>query len=148
VELLRRRNCLVYQNSVNAANTSATFTVHAPPGNYRVHCDLPNDLNGNLVKCSDNPTCSFNGGSNDCDSSGWKSCSTTVWAPFRIVSPPTFTNLIIKNADSGLVAGESGGTTLRNHICQTTFQDSTSPRREIFEASVNDFDGADFVCFV
>jgi hypothetical protein len=136
-----------YQNSVNAANTSATFTVHVSPGNYRVHCDLPNDLNGNLVKCSDNPTCIFNGGSNDCASSGWKSCSTTDWAPFRIVSPPTFTNLIIKNADSGLVTGESGGTTLRNHICQTTFQNSTSPRREIFEASVNDFDGADFVCF-
>lgn len=130
-----------YQNSVNSANTSATFTVHAPAGNYRVHCDLPNDLNGNLVKCSGNPTCNYNGGANACV--GWKDCSSNDWAPFRIVSPPTFTSLVIKNADSGVVAGEAGGTTFRNHICQTTFQNTINPpRRVIFEASVNDIDGA------
>jgi len=59
-----------------------------------------------------------------------------------INSLPTFTSLIIKNADSGVVVGQAGGSTSRNHICQSTFQNSTSPRRVIFEASVSDADGA------
>ena len=61
---------------------------------------------------------------------------------FRVNSLPTFTSLIIKNADSGVVVGQAGGSTSRNHICQSTFQNSTSPRRVIFEASVSDADGA------
>jgi len=61
---------------------------------------------------------------------------------FRVNAPPTFSSLIIKNVDGGVVAGESGGTTLRNHICQTTFQNSSSSKKVIFEASVNDLDGA------
>ncbi len=61
---------------------------------------------------------------------------------FRVNSLPTFTSLIIKNADSGVVVGQAGGSTSRNHICQSTFQNSISPRRVIFEASVSDADGA------
>jgi len=61
---------------------------------------------------------------------------------FRINSAPTFISLTIKNADNAVVVGESGGTTVRNHICQTTFQNSTIPRRIIFEANINDADGA------
>jgi len=60
----------------------------------------------------------------------------------RVNAPPTFTSLVIKNANNVVAVGETGGTTLRNHICQTTFQNSTIPRRVVFEASVNDPDGA------
>lgn len=60
----------------------------------------------------------------------------------RVNAPPTFTSLVIKNANNVVAVGETGGTTFRNHICQTTFQNTTIPRRVIFEASVNDPDGA------
>lgn len=60
----------------------------------------------------------------------------------RVNAPPTFTSLVIKNANNVVAVGETGGTTFRNHICQTTFQNTTIPRRVIFEASVSDADGA------
>ena len=41
------------------------------PGDYYLHCDLPNDPQ----KCSGNPNCTYEGGSVDCTSSGWQSCS-------------------------------------------------------------------------
>lgn len=125
-----------YQNSVNAANTSAIFTVHAPPGSYRVHCDLPNDLNGNLVKCSGNPTCTINGGSNAC--AGWKDCSSNDWKPFRINSPPTISNLVIRNSIGTAVAVEAGN---RNHICQSSFANTASPNLVTFEVTLTDPDG-------
>ena len=53
-------------------------------------------------------------------------------------SRPTVTNLLIKNSDGLVVTAESGS---RNHLCQLDFETSSSSRRVIFEADVDDVDG-------
>ena len=65
------------RTSTNAASTSVTASMSiGSTGNYNFWCDLNADLNGNLVKCSGNPLCDFNGGPNSCV--GWKNCSGTA----------------------------------------------------------------------
>ncbi|HAP37494.1 hypothetical protein A2574_02050 [Candidatus Shapirobacteria bacterium RIFOXYD1_FULL_38_32] len=65
------------RTSTNAASTSVTASMSiGSTGNYNFWCDLNADLNGNLVKCSGNPLCDFNGGASSC--ADWKNCSGTA----------------------------------------------------------------------
>lgn len=149
-----------YQSSVNSANTSATFTVHVPGGKYRVHCDLPNQLDGNDVRCSGNPNCDVNGGTQSC---GWKSCSANDWLPFRInympelkptppaptptLPPPAPTPttmpvdnfLELENSDNEPVPYDID---TKNHTCQIIFAESTNPRQIKFVVTATDEDGS------
>lgn len=54
-------------------------------------------------------------------------------------------SLVIKNSAGTVVGGESGGSTSRNHICQTTFQDTALPRRVRFEVTATDLNGGDTI---
>ncbi|HNY63748.1 MAG TPA: hypothetical protein PKL91_08615, partial [Bacteroidales bacterium] len=117
-------------NSTNSSTVNSSYTVHAPPGNYYVHCDVPNDLNGNFVKCSGNPNCSQNGGSLTC--TDWRSCSGNDYATFSIDAPPVFDNdppgqnLILENDVGTIVPMENmvGLGTSGNHTCQSIFHEN------------------------
>lgn len=117
-------------NSINSSTVNSSYTVHAPPGNYYVHCDVPNDLNGNFVKCSGNPNCSQNGGSLTC--TDWRSCSGNDYATFSIDAPPVFDNdppgqnMILANDVGTVVPMENmiGLGTSGNHSCQSIFHEN------------------------
>jgi hypothetical protein len=119
-------------DSINSNTSTSSFVVHAPPGVYRIHCDLPTDLNGNYVKCSGNPNCSVNGGSLTCNN--WKSCSNTDFATFTILPPPSLTAFTIRRAsDWGYMPKD---TTNRSQTCDLYLADSTLPRRVVYVANV------------
>lgn len=75
-----------------------------------------------------------------CSDSGYKCSATsnTYCKGLKGCSPPTFTSLVMKNADSVVVTPNSSG---RNQICENTFTGSSLPRRIIFDVNVDDADG-------
>lgn len=62
-------------SSTNSAVDSKTINVTLPGGNYYFHCDMPEDIGANYVKCSGNPFCSYEGLGGGLTCTNWKSCS-------------------------------------------------------------------------
>jgi len=120
--------------STNSNTTSSSFVVHAPPGTYRIHCDVPTDLDGNSVKCSGNPNCTFNVAGAPSTCTGWKSCSNNDFATFTILPPPSLSAFTIRRgSDWGYMPKD---TTNRSHTCDLYLADSTPPRRVVYVAHV------------
>ena len=142
-----------FKTSTNSTTVSSTFVVHAAPGTYNVHCDVPNDLNGNTVRCSGNPNCTMNGGALAC--AGWKDCSATDHATFTINGPPTFDNtipgenLILENGLGTVVPIEDmmGLGVSGNQTCDVLFRDGSGVmnRKMKLAVTVSDPDGGNTI---
>lgn len=91
--------------SSNYATCSKTTTISLPTaGDYRFSCDVSTDPN----KCSGNPFCTINGGTNNC--SGWASCSGNDFKALTVTAvTPTPTS--ISTNVNGYHDGNSGNVT-------------------------------------